>query len=111
MRNKVDHGFGWHIMFGTGPNAPWTKVVGKVCPGPQRIKQMPGLVENIKALSSGAPPYVKEQNILAAISEARFKKLEDDVAAILRQLESSADRSSPKGATIRNGLKQLGAKL
>jgi hypothetical protein len=108
MRTKIDNGFGWHVMFGAP--GPWTDARGKVCPGPARIKQVPGLVETIKALSSGAKPYVKE-NILAAITEERFKDLEDKVDAILRQLENSADRSSPKGATVRNGLIQLGAKL
>lgn len=34
----------------------WSKAVGKICPGPDRVKQVPGIVERARQLVGGAPP-------------------------------------------------------
>lgn len=84
-------GIGWHIMWGAP--GPWTPVA-KSCPGPARIRQMPGLVRDVARLLGGATPDPTPnptKGPLMALTDAEQKRLLETVEAnalILRQLQS-----------------------
>lgn len=52
MATPTDTGIAWHVQFGAP--GPWTKVRGKVCPGPARVRQL--VDEVIPAVARGAKP-------------------------------------------------------
>lgn len=54
-RGPKDPGVGWHVMWGAP--GEWTPVGGKVCPGRDRIAQIPALLARARALvETPAPP-------------------------------------------------------
>lgn len=95
-------GIGWHVMFGAP--GPWTKAAGKVCPGPQRIEQMKKtIIPGVKALE--LPP--ESENIMAAITEARFAKLERQVQILFDQLIGTKDEAGTE--SLRGVLRNIAA--
>lgn len=69
-----DPGIGWHIMWGS-PGA-WTPV-SKVCPGPNRIRQIPALIARAQAIVDGTAT----QGAFMALTDAEQDKL---YATVLR---------------------------
>lgn len=71
-RSPDDPGIGWHIMFGS-PGA-WTPSA-KVCPGPARIAQVPGIVALVAQQLVGPgpdpvrPPTTTQEELLMALSQ------------------------------------------
>lgn len=47
-------GIGWHVQFGAP--GPWTPARGKVCPGPARIKQVPGIIAEVRQRLTNPQP-------------------------------------------------------
>lgn len=68
-RDPDDPGVGWHIMWGS-PGA-WTPV-SKVCPGPNRIKQIPGLLARAQAAVDSGSDNPEDLSIVDADTKAYF---------------------------------------
>lgn len=101
-RDPEDPGIGWHIMWGTP--GEWTPVA-KACPGPARIKQVPGIVERVAknlALHEPEEPEMPENTELADII-TRIDKLERSLRSEIR----AETRASGKRIILdmRNGFK------
>lgn len=88
-------GIGWHIMFGTP--GPWTPVA-KSCPGPARIKQVPGIIEDV-----AYNPPVKD-TFMAALSEKEQRELLTKTRQIHGELfESVPSEFDDKGHETQGG--------
>lgn len=73
-------GIGWHVMFGAP--GKWTPVA-KSCPGPLRIKQVPGLIASVAKAVNAPPPViapkpttpVKTTEVPVALSDADVARI------------------------------------
>lgn len=65
--NPKGPGVGWHVMWGA-PGA-WTPAVGKVCPGPDRIKQVPAVIERARQIvaEQDAPPSQEDEDMIGLV--------------------------------------------
>ena len=55
MAHPTDAGIAWHVQFGAP--GPWTQVRGKVCPGPERIKQLQAeIIPAVAAMANHPTP-------------------------------------------------------
>lgn len=97
-----DPGIGWHVMWGA-PGA-WTPAVGKVCPGPNRIKQIPGLIARAQAIVDG-----KED---LSIVDAATKDYFDQWFGVLKgKIETTYNQVNKKAGDLSNQTAGLAASL
>jgi hypothetical protein len=100
-------GIGWHILFGAP--GPWTPVA-KSCPGPARVIQARDEIIPAVRRTDDGDPYKPpaQKGFLMALSEKQQDELYLWTKAIHRELTSSADTTSPKGATVLWRLRKIG---
>lgn len=102
-------GIGWHVMFGAP--GPWTPARGKVCPGPARIKQVPGIIAEVQQKLTN--PTAKDwfamatkQDLIDLLNDPKgpLAGIRTDLAEVKRQVAVSdpGKSKSSKGRTLRN---------
>lgn len=104
-------GIGWHVMFGAP--GPWTPVA-KSCPGPARVIQARDEIIPAVRRTDPADPYkppTPPKGPLMALTDAEQTELLNKVREVHRELTSSADASSPKGASLLWRVRRIGEKV
>jgi len=109
MDTPTDAGIAWHVQFGAP--GPWTQVRGKVCPGPERIKQL--RAEIIPAVAAMAtqptptPPTPQPEGFLMALTDDEQAELLAKTRDIHEQWIGT--KSTAKPETLRQMLKEVRA--
>lgn len=106
MKSPIDAGLAWHVQFGAP--GPWTKVVGKTCPGPARIEQFK--TEIVPAVAdrgaTQAQPQKKDWFTMATKEDLRDVVREElDRSPRLRTLSA---RTASTWSWLRVGIEILG---
>ena len=110
MADKDAPGIAWHVQFGAP--GPWTQVRGKVCPGPERVKQLVDeiipAVANFAAQPTPTPPTPEPEGFLMALTDDEQAEL----LAKTRDLHEQwiGKQADAKDESLRQLLKTIGTR-